>query len=318
MVQQSIELPAEQRNDGECPFVSVIIPVFNDCERLEQCLQALYAQSYPANCCEIIVVDNGSRVPIQPRLVSKFPLVRIGVELKPGSYSARNLGIQMAKGEVLAFTDSDCVPHSDWLRLGVKRLLSVERCGLVAGKIELTFRDPQHPTAAELYEKVVAFPQHDYVSKSHYGATANVFTYSSVMQVVGPFDGNLTSGGDAEWGRRVHGAGYQQVYGDDTVVYHPARGSMWSLLAKRCRTAGGNYFLQKKAEEQLGLPWWRKVVRVVRRHLIPNRKDLLHLWNDPRLENTGQRTKVVAVGYLLNVGHAIEFVRIYFGGRPWR
>lgn len=117
-------------------FVSVIIPVFNDAERLKICLTALETQTYPQDCYEEIVVDNGSDESLE-NIVKQFPQAKLAYCNNPGSYAARNHGISLAKGEILAFTDSDCIPASDWLTMGVKRLVATANCGLVAGKIEI-------------------------------------------------------------------------------------------------------------------------------------------------------------------------------------
>jgi glycosyltransferase involved in cell wall biosynthesis len=66
-------------------------------------------QSYPKSLYEIIFVDNGSVENIEV-LVSQFPQTSFTNEPKPGSYAARNKRISIARGEIIAFTDSDCVP----------------------------------------------------------------------------------------------------------------------------------------------------------------------------------------------------------------
>src|SRR5262245_61336705 len=119
------------------PFVSVIIPVWNDSHRLKACLQALELQTYPRTLYEVIVVDNASDEPAD-RVASEFSKARTITEPTQGSYAARNKGISVAKGEILAFTDSDCVPALDWLEKGVSNMTRVPRCGLLAGRVEFS------------------------------------------------------------------------------------------------------------------------------------------------------------------------------------
>src|SRR4051794_296822 len=90
------------------PFVSIIIPVYNDGERLRTCLTALSKQTYPAERFEVLVIDNGSKVSPGP-IVADFPFAKLSIETRPGSYCARNNGLALAKGEMFAFTDADCV-----------------------------------------------------------------------------------------------------------------------------------------------------------------------------------------------------------------
>ena len=220
------------------PFVSVIIPVYNDTERLAKCLTALTFQTYPENRFEVIVVDNASSdepAVLQPTLRQSLFLK----EPKPGSYCARNKGIEAAKGEILAFTDSDCIPQPDWIRNGVKALTAAQGCGLAVGRVKVFFKDPNRPTASEIYESIHAFNQENKVSNFHHGATANIFTYRCVIEKVGVFKANLKSGGDVEWGKRVFAAGYRQVYVDDACVLHPARHSLKDIYRKTTRVEGG-------------------------------------------------------------------------------
>src|SRR5687767_14260928 len=101
--------------DSSQPSVSVIIPVYNDTERLLRCLEALEAQTYPRNRFEVIVVDNGSDVPVADTLNRHAGCAILVTEPRPGGFVARNAGIERASGEILAFTDADCLPAASWL-----------------------------------------------------------------------------------------------------------------------------------------------------------------------------------------------------------
>lgn len=226
-------------------FVSVIIPVFNDLERLELCLIALENQTYSQQLYEIIVVDNNSTENIA-KVTEQFKQVTLTQESKRGSYAARNQGIKIAKGELLAFTDSDCIPTTNWLENGVKILLSESNCGIVAGKIDLYYQNKDIPNAAEIFDKIVNLQQEKYVEESHYGATANLFTFKRVFEKVGLFNDNLKSGGDADWGNRVFAADYQLIYAKDVVVLHPARNTLNQLAKKVMRQTGGTFDRQEK------------------------------------------------------------------------
>jgi glycosyltransferase involved in cell wall biosynthesis len=216
------------------PRVSVIIPVLDDQERLDRCLAALANQTYPADRFEVIVVDNGSR----RRARVDAARARVVVELRPGSYAARNAGIAAARGEIFAFTDADCIPAHDWLERGVARL-EAEGSGIVAGAVVLFCRDDAEPTSAEIYDVLKGFAQQRFVEQDRFGATANLFTTRTVVERVGGFDASLLSAGDVDFGERVHGAGYRLTYAGDVCVRHPARASMAQLLRKVVRTEVG-------------------------------------------------------------------------------
>jgi glycosyltransferase involved in cell wall biosynthesis len=299
--------------------VSVIIPVFNDVARLALCLRALAQQSYPADRFEIIVIDNGSIPPAVEMLAQQYPHVTFAYEPAPGSYAARNRGIELAKGRVIGFTDSDCMPSPDWIESGVAALSGTPNCGLVAGRVEIFYADPERPTAAEIYERVSGFPQERYVAEFHFGATANVFTTADVIRDVGPFNPDLRSGGDREWGERVHRAGYAQIYAPAAVVMHPARATLRDLVHKRRRTTSGVVWHMRQRQRFHGRAHWaRTVLRVIRRRIVPPRAELAALWNDRRLTRTSERVKVVLVGCLMNYAYAYEFARIALGGVPKR
>ncbi|MBO0349310.1 glycosyltransferase [Phormidium pseudopriestleyi FRX01] len=226
------------------PFISIIIPVLNDRRQLQLCLEALEKQTYPKYLYEVLVIDNGSDESIEP-VVRQFKQAKMLVEPSPGSYTARNKGILQAKGEVLAFTDADCIPHSDWLEKGTAHLLAIPNCGLVGGHIQFSFKNPNRPNAAELYDQFFFLQQEYYLEHEKFAATANVFTYKQVFEQVGLFNSNLKSGGDREWGNRVFAEGYAQSYAADASICHPARDSVKQLQKKVTRVARATYHLNR-------------------------------------------------------------------------
>ena len=224
------------------PFVSVIVPVYNDPSRLKLCLQALETQSYAKELYEVLVIDNGSDESIAP-IVAKFQQAKTLIESRSGSYVARNTGVSQARGAILAFTDSDCLPAADWIERGVMRLLGPPRLDIIGGRIELFFREPLRPTPAELYDRVTNFDVAMYIDKAHFSPTANLLTFKSVFEKVGAFDGRLKSGGDLDWGRRATSLGFSLCYAADVRIAHPARYTIGEILAKEMRVAKGHAML---------------------------------------------------------------------------
>ncbi|SRR5579883_429915 len=177
----------------EQPFVSVIIPVYNDTHRLQLCLQALYVQTYPYSRYEVVVVDNGATEAIAT-VVRCFPNVVFTHEAIRGSFQARNQGLIVARGEIIAFTDADCVPSADWLAAGVRALSDA---AIAAGRIVFTFKNNQ-PSAAEYLDSQFYVQQETYVQREQYGATANLFAWKAVFAAVGDFNTQLPNLGDKE------------------------------------------------------------------------------------------------------------------------
>src|SRR5258705_7502133 len=97
---------------------SVIIPTFKRTDWLVECLEGLQRQTLPADEFEVIVVDDGTPggATKEERVCSgswKFPLTYL-TQLRKGPAAARNLGLQRAAGDLVAFTDDDAVPLEGW------------------------------------------------------------------------------------------------------------------------------------------------------------------------------------------------------------
>ena len=229
---------APQATDHASPFVSVIVPVYNDRHALAGCLEALACQTYPRHRYEVIVVDNGSDEAEVPRPDRRRDVRHIRAPI-PGSYRARNAGVHAADGEILAFTDADCRPAQDWIAAGVHRLVQVDRPGIVAGAVQIVPDDPVAPNLAERYELATSFPQEHNVRRARFGVTANLMTWREVFVSVGPFRDDLRSGGDLDWGRRVADAGRPVVFAPGVRVTHRARRTLRELIAKSRRLAAG-------------------------------------------------------------------------------
>ncbi|EDX87592.1 glycosyl transferase, group 2 family protein [Synechococcus sp. PCC 7335] len=297
-------------------FVSVIIPVYNDPHRLQTCLQALDNQTYPKSHYEVIVVDNAStESPAQ--IVAPYEWASLMVEREPGSYAARNTGIKQAKGPIIAFTDADCIPDTDWLRAGVSCLESTEGCGMVAGRIDLFFQDLEKPTAVEIYESVeMGFSQAEFLAEQHYGLTANLFTYKQVIEDVGLFSTTLKSGGDKEWGQRVFAANYPQVYAHDAYVCHPTRHSFGALYKRVTRIVGGKHDAAQSQWSHLDNA--KGFAKDLVMAFTPPGRSILRVWDNKKLQTQKQRFQFVFVMFFVRYVSAWERMRLRLGGRSRR
>ena len=231
---------------AELPFVSVVVPVKDDGERLSLCLTALEDQHYPRHRYEVIVVDDHSKENLAGTLRG-FPQARLIRSTARGPAAARNAGARASQSEVIAFTDADCIPNPDWLLRGVSAI-HLRKADLVGGRIQLHVSDPACPSAVELYEVALFGAQQQFVEQLHFAATANVILRRAVFERVS-FDEELfdaASGEDMDWGARVHEAGFVSVYAAEVSVLHPARRHLLELLRKeRLRLRGLFAFLEK-------------------------------------------------------------------------
>ncbi len=296
------------------PFVSVIVPVFNDAQRVGKCIGALLAQTYPRDRYEIIVVDNGSSDESR-RVVREYPVKLLVENAVKSSYAARNKGIQNARGEVIAFTDADCIPHPDWIEKGVGNLISTPNCGLVGGKIEIFFRQSGRPNAVEVYDSIMGFNQKEDVEIYHFGSTANVFTSKEVFDRVGLFDDRLKSGGDNQWGRRVYAAGYTLAYADDAVIAHPARHSLEQLYRRVTRLTGG-YHDQYQGNSYISFA--RESIGSLRLILSLSIRTTFGLRPADRLKGTRQKCQYILLVFFVEFIGTWERTRLLFGGNSRR
>ena len=210
------------------PVVSVVIPHFNDLENLKQCLSCLRQQSMQRSLYEVIVADNNSSCGLAA-VIDACKGVRVVAATKQGAGEARNSGVSAARGQFLAFTDSDCRPEPQWLEQGLR---AMDGADVVGGRIVVSVDDREHLTMAESYELVFAFNNRRYVEEQGYSVTANMFTRRNVLDSVGPFRVGVSE--DLDWGRRATALGFRVRYAIDAVVSHPARRE-WSDLTRKWR-----------------------------------------------------------------------------------
>lgn len=221
---------------GPGPRVSVVVPVLDQWQDLERCLEWIRARQ-PLSDVEIVVVDNGSREPPPERLRERCTVVLSCA--RGGSYAARNRGVAAARGAILVFTDADCVPDPGWLQAGLERMDEDDAPDIVAGRIAV-FADGEAPTDVERYDMAWGLRQRNFVRRG-FGATANLFVRREALERHGPFRDDLYSGGDREWCRRAVRGGARIAYGERALVWHPARRDFGELRRKTRRLAGGRW-----------------------------------------------------------------------------
>src|SRR3989440_6587566 len=108
------------------PFVSIIVCSYNGAKTLAACLESLGQIDYPNY--EVILVDDGSTDNTR-EIAARFPNVRYVHQTNHGLSHARNHGAAIAKGEIFAYTDSDCMADPDWLFYLMSTLLHGKYAG---------------------------------------------------------------------------------------------------------------------------------------------------------------------------------------------
>ena len=151
-----------EKNKIERPFISIIIPTYKDTDLLTLCLEQLKLQTYPMDSFEIVIINNGAITDLDRLTLSSN--AKVIYEPNPGSYSARNSGVKVARGQIIGFVDADCLPHINWIENAVKYFQNSDCLDRVAGTVEI-FRENNSSWLVWKYEFIVAFNQRLNVSK---------------------------------------------------------------------------------------------------------------------------------------------------------
>jgi len=165
--------------------ISVIVPFYNEEGYLERCAQALLAQDYPKERYEVIMVDNNSSDG-SAAIVRHYPGIKLLSEGLQGDFAARNRGLAAARGNLLAFTDSNCAPEKDWLR-GIAAAMLDPSLGIVLGRVQFAC-DSRSLSMMAAYESEKA----SYIMSSgnkdiYVGCTSNMTVRKALFDSLGPF-----------------------------------------------------------------------------------------------------------------------------------
>lgn len=221
------------------PRLSIVIPHLNEPHDLERCLKQLHRQRSDGVSYEIIVVDNGSRVPPSD-LCAAFPDTRLERESTPGPGPARSRGARVAQGEIVAFIDADCLADDGWMDAIMSHMDSHPETHVIAGNVRVLREDEARPTRFEVYESIFSYLIPRYVERDRYAATGNMAVRRAVFSAVGPFLG-IGVAEDREWGQRATRLGYRIDYVPRVSVHTPACKSFRELLIRWDRAIAHDY-----------------------------------------------------------------------------
>ncbi len=215
-----VELHADSR-DCAPVVVSVVVPTRNRAAQLRDVLESLAAQTYPLDRFEVIVVDNassdGTGEVVRQAAEAGLP-VRYLVKANDGPAASRNRGAELAIGQIIAYTDSDCLPSPQWIEEGVRAF--APGVGVVCGPIHPTEITQEHPFFLHQINPVTR--------EDGLYPTANVFYRRSLLLELGGFDetsrtyawGQPIGGDDTEMAWRVKRNGSRSVFAERAIVRH--------------------------------------------------------------------------------------------------
>jgi cellulose synthase/poly-beta-1,6-N-acetylglucosamine synthase-like glycosyltransferase len=208
--------------------ISVIIPAYNAEKQIPLCLDSLSNQSLPKDQYEVIVVDDGSTDRTK-EIAGEYEAVRVIAQANQGPAAARNNGASQSKGDILLFTDADCVPTPNWLEEMLKPFSYPEVVG-----VQGAYRTNQKENVAKFaqaeieqrYQRMARNERIDFV-----GSYAAAYRRTE-FQRHGGFDTRfpIASGEDADLSYTLSKAGHKLVFNPDAIVYHQHPSSLRRYL----------------------------------------------------------------------------------------
>jgi GT2 family glycosyltransferase len=214
--------------------VSVIIPTFNGAFRIGHCLDSLTSQAEGRDV-EILVVDDGSTDNIA-EVVGRYPAVHLITQKNAGPAAARNRGAREARGEVILFTDDDCVPMPDWLEamlqpfnqpdvVGVKGIYRTHQKSLTARFVQIEYEDK--------YRLMRNLPSIDFIDTYSAGFVRDRFLEMTGYDTSFP----VACAEDVELSYRMSARGWKMKFTPAAIVFHTHPDKLSSYLKKKYKFA---------------------------------------------------------------------------------
>lgn len=222
--------------------VSVVVPAHGNPGLLNRCLTALLHQTLSACQYEIIIVDsapsNASRIVVENYLNqpgNKPCLIYLPVDTRTGAAAARNHGWQIARGTIIAFTEEDSVPRTEWLKQGMHAFDGTKQA--IRGTIHITF--PGIPTMRHQEGKELG---------NNEFASFNCFCLRRVLEDLGGFDERFGDAGcdDADLYLRLLEANAAVGEAPLAIVEHPGEVADWASSLQQQKNAQYDALLYRK------------------------------------------------------------------------
>lgn len=213
--------------DGSPPAVAVVLPAFRSQTTIAGCLEALAAQTFRP--VEVVVVDSSPDDDTERIVCGRFPWVRYRrSEERLLPHAARNLGVQLARSDLLVFTDPDVYAHREWL---ARLVAAYQATGEVVVGAIACFGNRWLDRGIHLckFSKWLPAARPRRVDMS---PTANMLVSRRDLAAAGGFPGGELLG-DVTLSRRLVACGKQLWFEPAAVVEHHHLDGVRSFLAER-------------------------------------------------------------------------------------
>jgi GT2 family glycosyltransferase len=234
-------------------MTSVVVPAWNAGEVLPRLLDALAAQTTEH---ELVVVDAGSTD--ATAAIARSAGARVVSAPQRNRSLARNLGVAAASGEVIAFTDTDCVPAPGWASALARCL---ESAPLAAGPVHIRARP--EPNMAERFDLLWRYPQERYVAAG-VATSANLGIRREAFDAVGGYDQRFHHGEDTDLCLRAADAGFAMAWCPAAEVSHPAATSLRAVARRGFEHGASARRLERVHPGRAGRRYWTSPGGLVR------------------------------------------------------
>jgi glycosyltransferase involved in cell wall biosynthesis len=237
------------------PKVSVVVCAYNAERTIDSCLASLEHLNYPNY--EVIVVNDGSKDRTL-EIAQRYDYVRLISQENKGLSVARNVGIAAANGEIVAFTDSDCVADPDWLTYLVEKLTSSDLCAVGGPNLS----PPEDSFVPSCVAVSPGKPTHVLLSDevAEHIAGCNMAFHRQVLQEIGGFDPIFhAAGDDVDLCWRLQDKGYTIGFSPAAIVWHFRRNTVAAYLKQQKGYGKAEalvYFKHPYRFNLLGQPTW--------------------------------------------------------------
>ncbi len=201
------------------PLISCIVPVFNGERFIQQALESIHSQTH--RHLEIIVVDDGSTDNTNEVVKNSGISVQYVVQPNMGPAAARNLGISLAKGDFLAFLDSDDLWHQEKLTKQLTRFMKEP-------DIDVCITHLSHFEDSEKGRKDILCQGQRRLHHIPGYVTQTLLCKRKTFEQVGTFDSSLRNGDSHEWFVRVADNGLKLDLLPEVLVYRRLHSTNYS------------------------------------------------------------------------------------------
>lgn len=262
-------------------FISVIVPTYNSIKSLVVLLDTLVNQDYERY--EIIVVDDCSSDDT-PRVVKNYDIKYVRLKKNRGPAVCRNIGAKVSKGDILAFTDSDCRVNGDWLTKIYHHILNKNVYAIMGRLIidQSTYLGNSisalgFPAGGSLgFEKVWKVDNNGYTTSL---SSCNCAMKKYIFNNLGGFDETFpyAGGEDSFLAYSLIHSGFKIKYCPDVIAYHEARDSLKKYISWQFKRGISSYIFSskvKKRSEYMSLRLW-SISNVIKNNLSDKKLPLV-------------------------------------------